>query len=84
MYNDFKLLVDGENAFNEILSCIDNAKHVIKINMFIWRDDEIGNEIGNGKFGSVKIATHRITTKQVAIKVVSKIESNNIKILYYL
>ena len=37
---------------------------------------EIGNEIGNGKFGSVKIATHRITTKQVAIKVVSKIESN--------
>jgi cardiolipin synthase len=46
MYNDFKLLVDGENAFNEILSCIDNAKHVIKINMFIWRDDEIGNEIG--------------------------------------
>ena len=46
MYNDFKLLVDGENAFNEILSCIDNTKHVIKINMFIWRDDEIGNEIG--------------------------------------
>ena len=46
MYNDFKLLVDGENAFNEILSCIDNAKHVIKVNMFIWRDDEIGNEIG--------------------------------------
>ena len=37
---------------------------------------EIGNEIGNGKFGNVKIATHRITTKQVAIKVVSKIDSN--------
>ena len=52
MYNDFKLLVDGENAFNEILSCIDNAKHVIKINMFIWRDDEIGNEIGKNLYAA--------------------------------
>ena len=39
------LLVDGKNAFPEIIRCIDNAKASIKINMFIWRDDSIGNKI---------------------------------------
>lgn len=37
-----KLLVDGKNAFPEILKCIDEAEKNIKINMFIWRADEIG------------------------------------------
>ena len=46
MYDDFKLLVDGKCAFDEIISCINNANKTIKINMFIWRDDEIGNLIG--------------------------------------
>ena len=35
---------------------------------------ELSHEVGKGKFGSVSIATHRVTSKQVAIKVVSKIE----------
>ncbi len=45
-YADFQLLIDGKNAFPEILRCIQNAKKSVKINMFIWRDDGIGNEIG--------------------------------------
>lgn len=44
-YRDFTLLVDGRNAFPEILSCIKQAKKSIYINMFIWRDDAIGNKI---------------------------------------
>ena len=46
MYKDFTLLVDGKEAFPEIINCINNAKKSININMFIWRDDHIGNEIG--------------------------------------
>ena len=45
-YHDFLLLVDGKEAFPSILSEINQAKKDIHINMFIWRDDHIGNEIG--------------------------------------
>ena len=45
-YNDIELLIDGKNAFPSILECINNATKNIRINMFIWRDDEIGNKIG--------------------------------------
>ena len=37
-----KLLVDGKNAFPEIIKCINEAEKSVKINMFIWRADEIG------------------------------------------
>lgn len=39
------LLVDGREAFPEILRCIRRAERSIRINMFIWRDDAIGNRI---------------------------------------
>ena len=39
------LLVDGAAAFGEILRCIDAAHSSIMINMFIWRDDSIGNRL---------------------------------------
>ena len=45
-YNNLELLIDGKNAFPVILDCIKNAKKSIYINMFIWRDDNIGNIIG--------------------------------------
>ena len=45
IYENLKLLVDGNNAFPEIIRCIENAKQSVHINMFIWRDDEIGNRM---------------------------------------
>jgi len=45
MTHDFTLLVDGKEAFPAILSAIGNAKHSIFINMFLWRDDNIGQRI---------------------------------------
>lgn len=45
-YKDFTLLVDGKKAFPEIISCIENAKRSVYINIFIWRDDLIGNRMG--------------------------------------
>ncbi len=53
-YQDFTLLVDGKEAFPEIINCINNAKNSIKINMFIWRDDVIGNEIANAVLETAK------------------------------
>lgn len=47
IYEDFTLLIDGKESFPEILSCIENAKKEITINMFIWRDDVIGNKIAS-------------------------------------
>ena len=37
-----ELLVDGKNAFPEIIQCIRRARESILINMFIWRNDTIG------------------------------------------
>lgn len=39
------LLIDGREAFPEIIRCIEQAENSIKINMFIWRADAIGIEI---------------------------------------
>ncbi|MBP3339647.1 MAG: phosphatidylserine/phosphatidylglycerophosphate/cardiolipin synthase family protein [Lachnospiraceae bacterium] len=39
------LLVNGKIAFPEIIQCIENAKVSVEINMFIWRDDNIGNRM---------------------------------------
>ena len=43
--NDMTLLVDGSRAFPEIIRCIEEAKLSVQINMFIWRDDAIGNRM---------------------------------------
>ncbi len=48
--DDFECLVDGKNAFPEIISCINNAQRSIYINMFIWRDDRIGNAVARAIF----------------------------------
>lgn len=42
---ELTLLTNGTEAFPEIIQCIKNAKKSIFINMFIWRDDKIGNYI---------------------------------------
>lgn len=38
-----KLLENGTAAFPEIINCIRDAKKTIDVNMFIWRNDDIGN-----------------------------------------
>jgi len=38
-----ELLVDGEQAFEEILSAIDATESSIFVQTFIWKDDHIGN-----------------------------------------
>ena len=45
-----KLLIDGREAFPEIIRRIRGAQKSISVNMFIWRDDEIGNLIASELF----------------------------------
>ena len=40
-----ELLVNGVRAFPEIIRCIEDARESVEINMFIWRDDAIGNRM---------------------------------------
>lgn len=42
---DILLLVNGEVAFKQIIKRIKESKVSIYINMFIWRDDIIGNQL---------------------------------------
>lgn len=45
MSENLRLLVDGQEAFSEIIRCVRSAVDHIHINMFIWRDDAIGNRL---------------------------------------
>lgn len=45
MYRNFTLFEDGKNAFPAILEAIGQAQKSVHINMFIWRDDAIGNRM---------------------------------------
>lgn len=47
LVNEIKLHVDGNQAFGAILRNIEAAKSSILINIYIWRDDDIGNAIAN-------------------------------------
>jgi cardiolipin synthase len=42
---DVTLLINGEQAFKNILDAIDKAEKTIFIKMFIWRNDAIGNAL---------------------------------------
>lgn len=44
-YSNLTLLENGKDAFPIILNEIDKAEKSLEINMFIWRDDEIGNRL---------------------------------------
>ena len=52
------LLVDGSAAFDEILRCIDAAHSSILINMFIWRDDAIGNRLAHAILRAANRGVH--------------------------
>ncbi len=43
---DISLLVNGKQAFKEIFAAIDKAKNSVFIKMFVWRNDRIGNALG--------------------------------------
>lgn len=45
--SDLKLLVDGREAFDAILTAMDSAESSIYVQTYIWKDDTIGNQVVN-------------------------------------
>ena len=43
--SEIKLLVDGEEAFDTILTAIESAEQSIYIQTYIWKDDSIGKQV---------------------------------------
>lgn len=52
--NAVKLLVNGENKFPEVLQAIQNAKHHIHIEYYIYEDDEIGSVLADAMITKAK------------------------------
>lgn len=44
-YNKVKLLLNGEEKFPELITCIENAKHHVHLEYYIYEQDEIGSTI---------------------------------------
>lgn len=44
-FNKVKLLLNGEEKFPELITCLENAKHHIHLEYYIYEQDEIGNAI---------------------------------------
>ena len=44
-YNKVKLLLNGEEKFPELIDCLENAKHHIHLEYYIYEQDEIGKTI---------------------------------------
>ena len=44
-YNKVKLLLNGEEKFPELIACLENAKHHIHMEYYIYEQDEIGSTI---------------------------------------
>ncbi len=53
--SELELLVDGEEAFKEVLAAVDAAKSSIFVQTYIWKDDNIGMRMVN----RLKTATDR-------------------------
>ena len=57
------LLVDGREAFPEIIQAIEQARSSVEINMFIWRDDKIGNRMAE----AVLVAAQRGAQVRISV-----------------
>lgn len=63
MKAEVKLLIGGKEAFTEILHQINSAENEIYICIYIWRNDEIGNEIAKALLDAADRSV-RITIKK--------------------
>jgi len=45
--SELELLVEGEEAFKEVLAAVDSAKSSIFVQTYIWKDDNIGMRMVN-------------------------------------
>ena len=63
LVDKIRLLKDGKTAFKRILDNIRAARSSIVINMFVWRNDKIGNEIADALLQKAKEGVQIIILK---------------------
>ena len=59
------VLIDGCASFERIIGSIDSAATSIVINMFIWRDDPLGNRIGQALLNAADRGVEVTVTKDL-------------------
>ncbi len=73
---NIELLIDGKEAFPRIIQRIRSAKRSIYINMFIWRDDEIGNKIAKELLDAANRSVKIFISKDAFGAISEKAEEN--------
>lgn len=69
--------MDGAmKTFETVLELIDSAKESIKIHMYVWRSDEIGNSIGKALFRAAERGVEISITKDQSAMMYERIEMN--------
>ncbi|RZO13761.1 MAG: phosphatidylserine/phosphatidylglycerophosphate/cardiolipin synthase family protein [Verrucomicrobiaceae bacterium] len=68
---------DGaKETFETVLKLIDSAKESIKIHMYVWRSDEIGNRIGEALLRAAERGVEINITKDQSAMMYERIEMN--------
>jgi len=61
-HNDVMVLTNGENKFQSLLTALNDARHYIYLEYYIFREDQIGNEV-------VAVLKHKATSG-VKVKII--------------
>lgn len=75
-HKNLNFLIDGKQAYAQIIKWIKNAKQSIYINIFIWRDDEIGNLIGSELLNAANRGVQIFISKDKLGAIFEKYEEN--------
>lgn len=88
--NSVKILVNGENKFPEVLKALQEAKHHIHIEYYIYEDDETGRAIENilihkAKEGVVvRFIYDDFGSRSIRKKMVRRLKDNHIRVFPFL
>jgi cardiolipin synthase len=83
--NSVKLLLNGENKFPEVLQALQEAKHHIHIEYYIYEDDEIGRAIEKMLIQKAKEGVHvrfiydDFGSRSIRRKLVPRLKANGVK-----
>jgi len=75
-HRNVRLLTNGQESFKRITQQIRQAKKSVHINMFIWRDDEIGNHVGRELLAAADRGVEVSISKDKLGSVFEKAEEN--------
>ena len=81
-YQNFTLLIDGKNAFPVILSAVEKAEKSLEINMFIWRDDEIGNRLAQAVLSAAERGVKVLLSVDKYGSVLEHVEENRLSFFH--